>query len=301
MKESFFEGKNGFKIIYYTEDEAVNPKAVLQISHGLAEHALRYEGFAKFMNQNGYIVAADDHRGHGKTAEKPGFAKGDSFNDTIEDMHILTGILKEKYKLPIFLLGHSYGSFLSQGYIERYASDIKGVILSGSGLMNGIAVKMGGIIANIQSSILGKEKTGNLINKMSFGGYDKPFLSENQEFSWLSRDINEVKKYIADPLCGYPMSLGFYKYFFKGLKTISLKKEIANIKKDLPVYLISGSHDPVGERTKLVLKLKSVYEISGITQIEMKFYPEARHEILNETNKTEVYGDIIKFIEKNNT
>ena len=298
--EMKFKAYKDYELNVYVWDEVKSPKAVVQIAHGMAEDAARYEDYAKFLNKNGYIVIADDHRGHGKTAQgKLGIVPdGDCYFDTIEDMALLTDYAKNTYKLPVILFGHSYGSFLSQGYIEKHSDKIVACVLSGSAKMDIPDAKLGGMLTNIQCALCGKDKPANLIAKMSFGNYEKPFKDENKVNAWLNRDPAEVDKYNANPHCGFILSLGFYKSFFNGLKKI-YGNEPKKIRADLPLYLISGDKDPVGGMGELVKNLYNMYRSFGFN-VEMKLYKDARHEILNEINKEEVYNDALKFFEKNN-
>ena len=302
MEEFTIISFDGAEIHCYTWDQVENPKAVVQIAHGMGEHCGRYDDFASFLNKNGYIVIAEDHRGHGKTSgyENRGIVEGDSYNDTISDMIALTSLAVKKYKLPVVLIGHSYGSFLSQGYIERNGEALAGVILSGSAYMNTAQVAFGRIVASIQNAFCGGTKPANLIAKLSFGAYDKQFKEENQPFAWLTRDKEVIKKYIEDEFCGaaFTMSIGFQKSFFYGMKTVYKPASLGAIPKELPILIASGDRDPVGGNGALVSRLYEEYHTLGLSNVDIKLYPGARHEILNEINKDEVYADFLAFIEK---
>ncbi|NLZ25790.1 MAG: alpha/beta hydrolase [Clostridiales bacterium] len=298
MKYQKFESFDKTIIQCYLWDEVRNPKGVVQIVHGMAEHAKRYDSFAQYLNKNGYIVWADDHRAHGATEPESslGYHDGDVFLDTVKDLIAMTKYLKETYNLPVVVVGHSYGSFLLQRYIQLY-SDVSGVILSGSANMKGLLLNMGAMIANTQYAFLGGKKKGKLIDKLSFGNYNKPFKKEAPEFGWLTRDIEQVKKYVFDKQCGYVMSIGFYKHFFGGLKKAYVKSNLNAIPKTLPIALFAGSDDPVGGKGKLVKKLYKQYKDLGIENVSMKLYEKGRHEILNEINNMEVYKDFLDKID----
>ncbi len=298
--EMKFKAFNDYELNVYVWDEVKDAKAVVQIAHGMAEDAARYEDFAKFLNKNGYIVIADDHRGHGKTAQgKLGIVpQGHCYFDTIEDMALLTDYAKDKYKVPVILFGHSYGSFLSQGYIEKHSDKIVACVLCGSAKMDIPDVKMGSMVANLQAALIGKDKPAKMIANMSFGNYEKPFKEENRVNAWLNRDVKECDKYNANPMCGFILSIGLYKYFFDGLKQI-YGDAPKQIRQDLPIFIISGDQDPVGGMGVLVKNLYEMYKSLGFN-VEMKLYEGARHEILNEINKEEVYNDALKFFEANN-
>lgn len=267
------------------------------ISHGMAEHPDRYDRLAKKLNSLGYIVLADDHRGHRLSAAgNNGQVDGDSFNQTVADMGMIISYMKKTYGVKVAMLGHSYGSFLAQAYLERYSDSIEGVILSGTAYMKSPLLRMGYTIASIQKLFLGGKKTGKLINTLSFGSYGKPFASQGQEFAWLSRDKAEVDKYEKDPNCGYAMSIGFFHSFFKGILSM-YGGNVNNINKELPILIAIGGDDPVSRQGKDAEKLYNYYKKAGLNA-SFKVYDGARHEILNETNKEEVAADMIAFINK---
>lgn len=300
MKEIIFYGYKDYKLNLAVWDEVRNPVAVVQILHGMAEHIGRYDDFARYLNSKGYIVLGDDHRGHGKTAGAANLGKvpdGDCFFDTVQDEILITKYAEDNYKLPVIIFGHSYGSFLAQAYIQRNSGVISGAVLCGSACQNGADVKAGKLISAVQHALYGKDAEAKLIRKMSFGAYDAQFIGENKEFAWGNRDDAEREKYLADPMCNFTLSLGFYKSFFKALCKIYRSKNLSNIRKDLPVFIISGDRDPVGGNGRLVSKLYEKYIDAGLGAVSMKLYPEARHEILNEINKEEVYSDVNDFVE----
>lgn len=294
MKRDTFTAKDGKQISYAIWDDAEKPKAVLQIVHGMVEHVERYKEFAEYMNLNSYIVAGDDHRAHGLTdRDRLGLAAdGDLFEDTVSDVMQLTRLLKEKYNLPVVVLGHSYGSFLTQRYLTLDTACMAGCILSGSALMPPLTVKLGRSIAKGRLK-KAKDEPGMTFANMTFKQYDKKFKDGGIN-AWLTRDTEIVGKYNTDPLCSFICSNGFYYHFFNGLTSIR-KSDNAAIRKDLPLLLIAGEKDGVGNYGKLVKKLYEKFVKLGLTP-EMKLYENARHEILNETNREEVYEDILDFV-----
>ncbi len=297
MKTEKFQSFDGTVLQCYLWDNVRNPKGVVQISHGMAEHARRYDDFANYLNQNGYIVFADDHRAHGMTSTKQsskgvkGYHKGNIYFDTVKDECAITKMLKDRYSLPVFYLGHSYGSMVGQRYIEE-CKDYSGVILSGSAMMKGALLNTGATVANVNYKLTGGEKTAKLLDKLTFGAYNKPFKNES-DFAWLSRDKENVKKYIFDEQCGYVMSVAFFKFFLNGLKESYKAENLAKIDKNKPIGIFSGDNDPVGGNGKLVKKLYDQYKSLGVKDLTLKLYPNARHEILNETNRAEVYADFL--------
>jgi alpha-beta hydrolase superfamily lysophospholipase len=303
IEEKFnFKDKGKLEIFVYKwlPDENVQLKGIVQIAHGMAETSARYQGFAKALTNEGFIVYANDHRGHGKTAgkvEKLGNIGVDGFNSMVENMHGLNEIIKEENSnLPIFLFGHSMGSFLTQRYICLYGSDLQGAIISGSCGKQGIIIDIARLIAKIEILKIGRDGKSNKLNKLSFGSYNNSFKPNRTAFDWLSSDNKEVDKYIADPFCGTIFTAGFFYDFLGCLKDIANVREIANVPKELPIYIFSGDKDPVGKNGKGVLKLANAYKKHGISDLSYKLYKDGRHEMLNETNKAEVICDVIKWL-----
>lgn len=297
-----FKDKGSLEIFVYKwiPKEGVKVKGIVQISHGMAETAARYEGFARALTYDGFIVYANDHRGHGQTAkeiEKLGDLGEDGFNSMVENMHQLNEKIKEENpNLPIFLFGHSMGSFLAQRYICLYGRELDGVILSGSCGKQGIAVDIARFIAKREIKKIGRTGKSNKLNKLSFGSYNNSFKPNRTEFDWLSRDTKEVDKYIADPFCGTVFTAGFFYDFLTGLKLIADDKEIKKVPKDLPIYIFSGIKDPVGKNGTGVLRLINTYREHGIRDLTYKLYKDGRHEMLNENNKEEVIADVIEWL-----
>lgn len=303
--ESFtFKDEEGTEIFVYKwlPEDGRNAKGVVQISHGMAETAARYERFANVLTKAGYIVYANDHRGHGRTAgsaKNLGYCGKDGFNWMVKDMHQLNTIIAdEDSNLPIFLFGHSMGSMLSQSYIENYGDTICGVVLSGTSGRMGMILNAGIIIARAEMKRIGPKGKSNLINNMIFGSYNRNFKPCRTDFDWLNRDPDEVDKYIKDPYCGGALSAGFYYDFFRGLKEMHKIGQLRKIPMDLPIYLFSGEKDPVGKECRSVKQLIDTYKKIGIKDVNYKFYKDGRHEMLNEINRDEVMADTIKWLDR---
>ncbi|MBU3158257.1 lysophospholipase [Clostridium frigoris] len=303
ISESFtFKGKDDVEIFVYkwTPDVDVQVKGVVQLAHGMAETAARYEEFASALTNHGFIVYANDHRGHGKTAGKIdilGDLGNDGFNSMVEDMHRITDIIKEEnMTLPLFLFGQSMGSFLTQRYICLYGSELKGAILTGTCGNQGIIVDIGRIASKVEIIRYGRKAKSITLNKLIFGSNNNFFKPSRTIFDWLSRDNKEVDKFIDDPYCGSVFTAGFFYDFLNGLKSAADVGEIKNIPSDLPIYIFVGDKDPVGKNGKGALKLVKTYEKHGIKDLTYKFYKDGRHEMLHETNKEEVIADVIKWL-----
>lgn len=291
--------KDGHVISIYSWDKVENPRAVLQIFHGMSEHAGRYHRFAKQLNSQGIVVFGDDHRGHGKTAAlngRLGVIGKDGFYNIVEDEYMITKMLKEKYPdTPIYIFAHSFGSFVGQEYITKYGGEINGIILCGSAAQIGAEFKLAKILASIQIKLFGEEKQAKLLDKLSFGGYNKK-IDISDGSSWLSRDSKEVIKYSNDSDCGFTCSIGFYYYFTDGLLNLYRKDKLANIPKTLPINIIAGQEDPVGQYGKKVEQLYDIYKDLGLSDLNIKLYKDGRHELLNELNREEVLEDILTWI-----
>ena len=278
-------------------DEVDNKIGAVVIVHGMAEHADRYDDFAKRLNREGYVVLADNHRGHKFNPDgERGIVAPDSFENSVRDIKSVVDYAKQTYGVGVALLGHSYGSFLSQRYLELYADTVVCCVLSGTAYMKGALVGMGKIIAGLQRFFVGGEKTGKLIDKMSFGAYNKPFESQGQRFAWLSRDRKKVAEYEADEYCGYPLSIDYYYYFFRSVQNM-YSDAVKSVPAEMPILIAIGSDDPVSNKGVLAEKLYKFYLQNGLN-VELKVYPGARHEILNEINRAEVYNDFVAFIDK---
>ncbi len=277
------------------------PRAVVQIAHGMAEHIQRYADFAEFLVNQNIVVYGNDHRGHGMTAKPTDsigyFADDHGFKKVVQDMLTLTTIIEKEYPgVPIILFGHSMGSFLSRRYIQLYGDRISGVILSGTGGNPGLMGKIGRWIAAREIKKQDRRTPSPLLNNLTFGSYNKAFKPNRTEFDWLSRDEQEVDKYINDPFCGGIFTAGFFHDLLDGIITINKMENIRNIPSKLPIFLVSGSKDPVGNYSKGVLKTYKAYKQAGIDDVRYHIYKEARHEILNENNRDEVKEDILTWI-----
>jgi len=289
--------------VYKWENKQSQPRGVIQIAHGMAEHALRYEEFSQFLTDNGWVIYANDHRGHGQTIanvdDKGFFANENGFDKVVHDMKLLSDKIKDDYPhLPLFIFGHSMGSFLTRRYVQIFNNDIAGIILSGTGGSKGVIGKVGLQIAKFERWRTGARTPSPLLDKLTFGQYNKEFSPARTKFDFLSRDEKQVDKYIADDLCGFICTAGFFVDLISGLDKIHQKQEMDKVNRSLPIFIISGDKDPVGDNGKGV---KEVYEelYNRQENLTMKLYEGARHELINETNHLEVYEDILFWLNSN--
>lgn len=297
MKSSRFVSHDGREVELYVWDDVRSPKGVLKIAHGMVEHSARYDDFAKFLNSRGYVVVMNDHRGHGLTAEADslGFEDGDMWTNNVGDQIAILNYCKEKYNLPTVMMGHSYGSFITQAVIEENP-DVVGYVLCGSNLMKGIQYKVCNIVAKSMCRNKGARHPAQMIVNLSFKPYEKRFAGKN---SWLNRDEAEVKKYNEDPMCGYVCSANFYRTFMSGIAKLYKSEYYGRIDQNKPILIISGDNDPVGAYGKGVNKLEKFYlNTVKSTDVTKRLYSGARHEILNETCKHEVYADVADWLDK---
>ena len=281
------------------------PKAWVHIMHGMAEHSARYADLATYLNQQGFHVTADDHRGHGKTAEANNnlyhFADSDGWNQMVDDQLQLIEHIGGDHPLPLIILGHSMGSFLAMHTCQRYAdklsSRLKGLVLSGSNYATPWFCSTASQIARIERARLGGSSVSKLLETMSFGAFNNAFKPVRTEKDWISSDPETVDLYLADPHCGGAISTQSWYDFLRGLADLSAPAAMARIKSDLPIYVFSGALDPVGGAGKGVKKLEAMLKSAGVQQVSCRLYDGGHHEMLNETNKTEVYQDLLSWLD----
>lgn len=274
-------------------------RGVVHIVHGLAEHSGRYHHVANFLNQNGFVVYAHDHRGHGKTGEDHlGHIDADNGFDLMVSgiADIQTEIQNNFTNLPVFIIGHSMGSFLLQRYLQITEKEPNGVIYSGSNGKPPPILGIGILIAKIISKIYGADAKSSLLHKMTFGAYNSHFKPAKTELDWLSRDPEMVQFYIDDPLCNAVPSASFFGSIFKGLKSVHSHEPFSDHSKDLPILIISGDNDPVSDMGKGIKSLEKLIRKSGITNLTVKLYEGGRHEMFNEINRDEVLNDLLNWL-----
>ncbi|NLK13614.1 MAG: alpha/beta hydrolase [Spirochaetales bacterium] len=277
-------------------------KALLLILHGMAEHSKRYDEFAKFLTKQGFAVWAPDHRGHGKTAEGKTlgyFAKEDGWQRVADDAFELSEIINGEYPdQPLFLLGHSMGSFLARTLLVQHADVYDGVIIVGTGASKGLLGKVGKLIAKYNAIKYGPEHPDALLDKMSFGSYNKRIKDPASKFAWLSRDPDQVKRYEDDPLCGFVCTSSFFKDLLTGLEVANDRKLAKQLPGDVPLYIISGSEDPVGDYSKGVRAVCKLYKNAGVEDVTLTLVEGGRHEVLNEIDRAETYKHIVQWMKK---
>ncbi len=285
--------------LYYVCYTPESPIGHVHLIHGMAEHVGRYEEFAEYLVSLGFIVSAHDQRGHGKTAQRNGilgyFADEDGFHRIVEDMGtVITEVQRATGAWPLVLFGHSMGSFVTRRYIQLHSEKIHRVVLSGTGGDPSFTGKVGKAVARASAKLYGKKEPSEALGKLTFGNFNKPFADEGSASAWLTRDKEMVAKYEADPYCGFESTNQLYIDLFSGLAVINNPSDIAKIRKDLPLLLISGAMDPVGDNGKGVFSSAKAFNDAGITNVKVYLVEEGRHELLNEINRHDhfkVIGD----------
>ncbi len=274
------------------------PKAAVVVAHGMAEHAARYGRFADELAAHGYAVYAHDQRGHGRTAgaENVGWAGADGWNAFLRDLERLTALVAARHpNAPLFLFGHSMGSVVAQRFVQLHGDRLAGLILSGT---FGRAPNLGaGIAAARLLRVFRGDRAPSALQRVMFAGFNKPFAPQRTGFEWLSRDAAEVQKYADDPRCGFTFSNLLLFDMLRGYAATWLPDNERRIPTALPVLLFSGELDPVGANTRAVKALAERYRALGLRDVQVAFYPGARHEMLNETNRDEVVRDVLAWLD----
>lgn len=279
--------------------------AVLQLTHGMVEYIERYDLFADYMTKQGFLVVGHDHLGHGEsvqTKEDWGFFAEKKGSDIlVSDMHTLRKKMqKENEGKPYFMFAHSMGSYLLRKYITRYGEELSGAIICGTGSVPDLLTRTGMGVCRVLARFKGWHYRSKMVADMSFGGpYKKYDLTGKQaDNSWLSKDVDSVKRYYSDPKCTYTFTLNGYKTLFDTVYYDNQMEYVQKTPKDLPLLLISGADDPVGDCGAGVKRVYEMYKEVGIKEISMKLYEGDRHEILNETDKEIVFADIYHWIQE---
>lgn len=302
METAWLKMTDGHEIFtrFYSHESAIGH---IHILHGLAEHSGRYDDFARFLVDQGYSVSLHDHRGHGETGKKQGtmgyFSDDKGFERITDDVNEVVQLLKEHYgNLPVILLGHSMGSFVARRFVQKYPHAISRLVLVGTGGDPGITGLAGLQLAKSSSKGEKAKLPGNMLNRLTFGSYNKRVQNATHEFDWLSTDKEVVHTYDEDPLCGFVSTNKLYEDLLTGLRAIHSSSNIRKMRKDLPILLIAGAEDPVGDYGKGVRAVAKEYVKHGLTDIKLVLIENERHEILNGAERIKVYEEITRWLLK---
>ena len=278
-----YHGTDGTAITAYRWNSVGTPRAIVQIAHGMGEHALRYGEFARALNAKGIVIYGQDHRNHGATAKSTaelGQMGPGGWSMLVNDIHLLTEHTRfENPHIPLILLGHSMGSFAVQQYLPDHSGKIDGVILTGT-----IALDL-------------LEPAFDLDQPIQLSALNAAFHPARTDFDWLSRDESIVDAYIKDPLCGFGLDVESSKEMFLGARRMVDPEILRQIRSDLPIYICVGDLDPVTQKLMFVEALVQRFRTAGLTNVTVKTYPGARHEVLNETNRDDIVKDILTWLE----
>lgn len=292
------QAEDGTRIHYRYWPADPSPRAVVQLLHGAAEHSGRYHRFARALTAAGYAVYASDHRGHGQTRVRSGElgdAGPDAWNAFVEDQAALGSYIRRAHPgTPLIMFGHSMGSFIAQDFISRYPARLDGLILCGTAYAPPPPPEA------LQAARTAAEEAPLASSEIwagMFADFNQPFTGQ-PGFDWLSRDPDEVRKYLEDPECGFVFNNALVRDFFHGMAALRTPEREATMPPDLPILIVQGSLDPVGGNLETANALLTRFAELGMTRVEHRFYAEARHELLNETNREEVEQDILDWLER---
>lgn len=295
------DGKNKLRCMEWAPDGEI--RAVVQISHGMIEHIGRYAEFASWLTEQGILVYGHDHLGHGRTAKGETdlgyFGDGDGAACVVKDIRRLTVYGKKRYPgVKHFLLGHSMGSFMVRRYLAVYSDGPDGVILLGTGAPAPATVFVGYSLASLICRKKGEHYRSRLLHELSLGNYNRKFKPAKTPHDWLTRDGEQTRKYEEDEYCRFMFTAGAYRDLFSVILKDEAAEKAKAVRNDMPLLILGGEKDPVGQNTKGVRLVYKWYDEAGCPDITLGFYDGARHEILNETNREEVYQDILDWVER---
>lgn len=295
------DGRTKIHAISWIPD--IEVKAVLQICHGMVEYIDRYHEFATYLADKGICVVGHDHLGHGMSVNNPEeygyFPQPDGNKLVVGDIHKLRQMTEEKYPdVPYFMLGHSMGSFLLRQYLTMHSKGLAGAVIMGTGHQPKFILQAGQMVCKLIAMSKGWKYRSQLVNNLSFGSYNKKFEPAETPKDWITsyKPIRDI--YVCDPLTSFTFTVGGYYQMFEGMKVLDTKGSVNKIRKDLPIFFVAGADDPVGEFGKGVRKIYEKYKASGIKDVRIKLYEQDRHEILNETDREQVYGDLYLWFEE---
>lgn len=303
--EFYFPSKDGNTEIHTIEWRPEGKvRAVLQICHGMVEYIGRYDEFARYLCDRGYYVVGNDHLGHGKSVQAKseyGFFDEKYGNACVlGDMHTLRQRTEKKYPgVPYFILGHSMGSTLLRQYIQMYGNGLSGVVLMGVVAdQNKLLLVFGKRLCRVMAAFRGWHYRSKMIDSMAIGSFNRKFRPARTRADWVTSDQEHLDAYVSDPLCSFMFTVNAYYSMFGGMLLMNKKESVYMIPKTLPVLFASGAEDPVGDFGKGVRKVFEKYKIAGIQDVSLRLYAGDRHEILNETDRGQVYEDLFEWFEE---
>ena len=302
VQESFVTALDGSEIYLRKWLPERDPRGIIQIAHGMTEHAGVYTDFIAALLKAGYGVYAHDHKGHGKTVKREEdyghFKPNVGWNEAVSDVIFVSETIRKEQTCPLFLLGHSMGSFLSRRAVQLKGELYDGFLISGTGGNPGILGSIGHKVATIEMKLRGEKTKSPMLNFLSFGNFNSHFKPNRTKFDWLSSDNSQVDKYIADPLCGFICTTSFYRELFSGVLEVNKLEEFKKTPKNLPIHIFSGDRDPVGDMGKGVKEVYENYKKCDVKDVTLRLYENGRHEMFHEVNRDEVFQDLILWLDK---
>ena len=302
--ELIYKSRDGITQIHATEwlPEERPPKAILQIVHGMKEFVDRYDGFARYVADRGFIVVGEDHLGHGRTAisskDLGYFAKKDSDVILVRDVHRLKKTIQSEYPgLPYFIYGFSMGSFITRKYLTMYGEGIDGAIIGGTGWIAERRLRFGITVTALLAKLHGDRYCSDIVEKLAMGDYNRRISRPRTPSDWICTVDSVVDQYEANPKCAFPFTVNAYNTLFKIIQYVQEPKNVQRIPEDLPVIFMSGLQDPVGDYGEGVKKAAELYMVNGMKNVSIKLYDGMRHEIHNEERKHIVYLDMLEWLE----
>lgn len=290
----------GQALFVYRWQGAENTGKVIQLVHGMAEHALRYDWLAGCLVAAGYTVYAQDLPGHGRTGQQQKigyFAQDKGFEVVLDQVKVVNDFIHKHPSSDVTLLGHSMGSVIVQHYLIRYSATVNRAVLSGAPFASPWLFTLAGVVAAIERRLRGPEHRSRFINNLVFGGYNKFFSPTRTASDWLSRDQAQVDLYEADKLCGFLPTTQMWSDVFAAFAEIVSAQKIEKIPQHLPIYIFGGGQDPVGDMGKGLPKLYQLYKSTQHEALSFRLYAEGRHEMFNELNREQVCTDLIQWLE----
>lgn len=293
--------QDGWPLAVWGQAPEGKPRAVVQILHGLAEHAGRYHRFGEALVAAGFAVIAHDHRGHGASVrseeDRGHFADEDGFSKAVEDAAAVAQLARDTWPgVPLVLFGHSMGSTLAVHLLRRRSRDYVAAVLSGPTGVVGPLRTFGVLATRLERLRLGRHGRSQLLHALSFGDFNKAFRPNRTAYDWLSRDPVEVDKYASDPRCGFVVTTQHWYDHLVALGALGDTTALRTIRSDLPIHVIAGQNDPASQGTRRIGPMVAALRGAGVHEVSVQLYPDARHELLNETNREAVTADLIAWI-----
>lgn len=309
MKEQRFflptaDGKRIF-VVQWLPETGKRIKGIVQISHGMAEHCLRYQPLADYLTRRGYAVYASDHRGHGHSVGNDDslghYADQDGWNKVVDDLYRVNTEIRQLHPgVPVTMLAHSMGSFIARSYVFRHADTIQALIVSATGIRYGAIASIGRAIARWDARRIGPRTPSKLMATLSFGTFNLRFFPARTPSDWLSRDVAQVDKYLNDSLCGFDCSAQLWVDLFSGIIEFEKleKTSVQQLPRNLPILGIAGTHDPTSMGGLGIKQLMKQYQQGGMSDVAFKLYEKGRHELFNETNRQQVFDDLGEWLDR---